>query len=95
MKTKIYYIEFNSFREGVDYSLEKEVEAVDIYDAMEVVENYCSDNYGTCEIKKVEEISKDTFTCEKCRRKYQWASPCTPDDCEERYEEFCREIKND
>lgn len=59
MKVKTYRIEFNSFREGKDYSLEQTVEAVDIYDAMEVVENYCYDNYGTCEIKKVEEVSNN------------------------------------
>lgn len=29
------------------------------------------------------------FTCEVCKRKYQWASPCTPDDCEERLKDFC------
>lgn len=59
MKVKTYRIEFSSFREGKDYSLEQTVEAVDIYDAMEVVENYCYDNYGTCEIKKVEEVSNN------------------------------------
>lgn len=59
MKVKTYRIEFNYFREGEDYSLEQTVEAVDIYDAMEVVENYCYDNYGTCEIKKVEEVSNN------------------------------------
>lgn len=59
MKIKTYHIEFTSFREGMDYALEQDIEAVDIYDAMEVVENYCSDNYGTCEIKKVEEIEND------------------------------------
>lgn len=56
MKIKTYHIEFNSFREGKDYSLEQTVEAVDIYDAMEIVENYCCDNHGTCEIKKIEEL---------------------------------------
>lgn len=90
-----YYIEFDSYKDGVNYSLEKEVEAIDIYDAMEVVENYCCDNHSTCEIISVRKTDKNTFTCEKCRRKYHWASPCTPDDCDERYEEFCKEIKND
>ena len=59
MKIKTYHIEFNSFKEGNNYSLEQTVEAVDIYDAMEIVENYCYDNYGTCEIKKVEEINNE------------------------------------
>ena len=59
MKIKTYHIEFNSFKEGNNYSLEQTVEAVDIYDAMEIVENYCYDNYGTCEIKKVEEIDNE------------------------------------
>ena len=59
MNIKTYYIEFNSCKDGVDYSLEQTIEAVDIYDAMEIVENYCYDNYGTCEIKKVEEIKND------------------------------------
>lgn len=90
MNIKTYYIEFNSFREGVDYSLEQTVEAVDIYDAMEIVENYCCDNHGTCEITSVKKVNKDTFTCEVCKRKYQWASPCTPDDCEDRFKDFCR-----
>ena len=59
MKIKTYHIEFNSFREGNSYSLEQTVEAVDIYDAMEMVENYCYDNYGTCEIKKIEEVKEE------------------------------------
>ena len=59
MKIKTYHIEFNSFREGKNYSLEQTVEAVDIYDAMEIVENYCCDNYGTCEIKKIEEVKEE------------------------------------
>lgn len=59
MKIKTYHIEFNSFKEGNNHSLEQTVKAVDIYDAMEIVENYCYDNYGTCEIKKVEEVSND------------------------------------
>ena len=59
MEIKTYYIEFNSCKDGVVYSLEQTVEAVDIYDAMEIVENYCYDNYGTCEIKKVEEINNE------------------------------------
>lgn len=59
MKIKTYHIEFNFFKEGEDYSLEQTVEAVDIYDAMEIVENYCYDNYGTCEIKKIEEINNE------------------------------------
>lgn len=86
---KTYYIEFDSYKDGVTYSLEEEVEAADIYDAMEVVENYCCDNHSTCEITSVRKIDENTFTCEKCKRKYQWASPCTPDDCDERCEEFC------
>ena len=57
MKTKTYHIEFNSFREGKDYSLEQTVKAVNISDAMEIVKNYCYDNYGTCEIKKIEEVN--------------------------------------
>lgn len=63
MKIKTYHIEFNSFREGNNYSLEQTVEAVDIYDAMEIVENYCYDNYGTCEIKKIEEINEEEDIC--------------------------------
>lgn len=59
MKIKTYHIEFSSFKEGISYPLEQTVEAVDIYDAMEIVENYCYDNQGTCEIKKVEEVSND------------------------------------
>lgn len=35
------------------------VEDVDIYNAMKIVENYCYDNYGTCEIKKIEEVSNE------------------------------------
>ena len=58
MKIKTYHIEFTLFKEGSNYLLEQTVEAVDIYDAMEIVENYCYDNYGTCEITKVEEIKK-------------------------------------
>lgn len=61
MKIKTYHIEFNSFKEGNNYSLEQTVEAVDIYDAMEIVENYCCDNHGTCEITKVEEINKESI----------------------------------
>lgn len=56
MKIKKYRVEFTSFREGIDYTLEQTVEAVDIYDAMEVVENYCSDNYGTCEVTSIRKI---------------------------------------
>lgn len=59
MKIKTYHIEFNSFKEGKDYSLEQTVEAVNIYGAMEIVEDYCYDNYGTCEIKKIEEINNE------------------------------------
>ena len=58
MKIKTYHIEFNSFREGNNYSLERTVEAVDIYNALKIVENYCRDHYGTCEITRVEEIRK-------------------------------------
>ena len=58
MKTKTYHIKLNSFKEGKDYSLEQIVEAVDIYDAMEIVENYCYDNYGTCEITSVKKADK-------------------------------------
>ena len=57
MKIKTYHIEFNSFREGKNYSLEQTVEAIDIYNAMKIVENYCYDNYGTCEINKIEEVN--------------------------------------
>ena len=91
MKIKTYYIEFYSCKDGVVYSLDKTVEAADIYNAMKVVENYCHDNYGTCEITSVKKVNKDTFTCEVCKRKYQWASPCTPDDCEDRFKDFCKE----
>ena len=59
MKIKTYHIEFNSFKEGEDYYLEQIVEAADIYNAMKIVEHYCYDNYGTCEIKKVEEINNE------------------------------------
>ena len=59
MKIKTYHIEFNSFREGNSYSLEQTVKAVDISDAMEMVKNYCYDNYATCEIKKIEEIDNE------------------------------------
>lgn len=98
MEIKTYYIEFNSCKDGVVYSLEQTVEAADIYNAMKIVENYCHDNYGTCEITSVTKVNKDTFTCEVCKRKYQWASPCTPDDCDDRFKEFCKEreeISND
>ena len=56
---KVYHIEFNSFKEGNNYSLEQTVKAVDISDAMEIVKNYCYDNYATCEIKKIEEIDNE------------------------------------
>lgn len=59
MKIKTYHIKFNSFKEGKNNSLEQTVEAVDIYDAMEIVENYCCDNYGTCEITSVKEIANE------------------------------------
>ena len=59
MKIKTYHIEFSSFKEGNNYSLEQNVDAVDIYDAIEIVENYCYDNHGTCEIKKIEEVKKE------------------------------------
>lgn len=36
---------------------------VDIYDAIEMVENYCYNNYGTCEIKKIEEINEEEDIC--------------------------------
>ena len=61
MKIKTYHIEFNSFKEGNNYSLEQTVEAVDIYDVMEIVENYCCGNYGTCEIKKIEEVNEESI----------------------------------
>ena len=61
MKIKTYHIEFNSSREGNNYSLEQTVKAVNIYDAMKIVENYCCDNYGTCEIKKIEEVNEDSI----------------------------------
>lgn len=89
MKIKSYYIEFDSYKDGVTYSLEQTVEAVDIYDAMEIVENYCCDNHGTCEITSVKKVDKNTFTCDVCRRKYFFASSCTPDDCEGRFKDFC------
>lgn len=91
MEIKSYYIEFDSYKDGVTYFLEQTVEAVDIYDAMKIIENYCRDNYGTCEITSVKKVDKNTFTCEVCKRKYQWASPCTPDDCEDRFKDFCKE----
>ena len=59
MKIKTYHIEFNSFKEGNNYYLEQTVKAVDISDAMEIVKNYCYDNYATCEIKKIEEINNE------------------------------------
>ena len=59
MKIKTYHIEFNSFKEGNNYSLEQIVKAVDISDAMEIVKNYCYDNYATCEIKKIEQIDNE------------------------------------
>ena len=61
MKIKTYHIEFNSSREGNNYSLEQTVKAVNIYDAMKIVENYCCDNYGTCEIKKIEEVNEESI----------------------------------
>ena len=61
MKIKTYHIEFNSFREGNNYSLEQTIKAVNIYDAMKIVENYCCDNYGTCEIKKIEEVNEESI----------------------------------
>lgn len=59
MNIKTYYIEFNSCKDGVVYSLEQTVEAADIYDAMEIVENYCCDNHGTCEITSVKEVTNE------------------------------------
>ena len=61
MEIKSYYIEFDSYKDGVTYSSEQTVEAVDIYDAMKMVENYCRDNYSTCEITSVKKINKNTF----------------------------------
>lgn len=61
MEIKSYYIEFDSYKDGVTCSLEQTVEAVDIYDAMKIVENYCRDNYSTCEITSVKKVNKDTF----------------------------------
>ena len=61
MKIKTYHIEFNSFKEGNNYSLEQTIKAVNIYDAMKIVENYCCDNYGTCEIKKIEEVNEESI----------------------------------
>ena len=61
MKIKTYHIEFNSSREGNNYSLEQTIKAVDIYNAIKIVENYCCNNYGTCEITKVEEINKESI----------------------------------
>ena len=63
MKIKTYHIEFNSFKEGNNYSLEQTIKAVNIYDAIKIVENYCCDNYGTCEIKKIEEINEEENIC--------------------------------
>ena len=63
MKIKTYHIEFNSFRDGNNYSLEQTIKAVNIYDAIKIVENYCCDNYGTCEIKKIEEVKKEDICC--------------------------------
>ena len=57
MEIKSYHIEFDSYKDGVTCSLEQTVEAVDIYDAMKIVENYCRDNYGTCEITSVKKVS--------------------------------------
>ena len=59
MEIKTYHIEFNSFREGSSYSLEQTVKAVGIDHAIKIVENYCCDNYGTCEIKKIEEVKEE------------------------------------
>lgn len=41
----------------------------------------------------------EIFNCDVCKRHCYFASPCTPDDCEARYKEFCeregyKEIKN-
>ena len=46
-------------------SKEKEIFdlTVDIYDAIEIVENYCCDNHGTCEIKKIEKINEEENIC--------------------------------
>ena len=30
------------------------------------------------------------FNCDVCGRHCYFASPCTPDDCEARFEEFCK-----
>ena len=30
-----------------------------------------------------------TFNCDVCGRHRYFASPCTPDDCEARFEDFC------
>lgn len=53
--------------------------------------DYDRDSIRICEITSVKKIDKNTFTCEVCKRKYQWASPCTPDDCEDRFKDFCKE----
>ena len=36
----------------------EDVEVVEEREPLEIVENYCCDHYGTCEITKVEEIRK-------------------------------------
>ena len=61
MKIKTYHIEFNSSREGNNYSLGQTIKAVNIYNAIKIVENYCCDNYGTCEIKKIEEVNEESI----------------------------------
>lgn len=34
------------------------------------------------------------FNCDVCGRHRYFASPCTPDDCEARFEEFCEDNEN-
>ena len=41
--------------------IEKTVKAIDIYNAMKIVENYCCNNYGTCEINKIEEVNEESL----------------------------------
>lgn len=36
----------------------------------------------------------EIFNCDVCKRHCYFASPCTPDDCEARYKEFCEESED-
>ena len=57
------------------------------------VEFEFEDDFVSIEYSKA---SGDTaiFNCDVCGRRRYFASPCTPDDCEERLKDFC-EGKND